>query len=81
MQYCHVIFFTSICSLITVLAIELGVVAVGRWCWVTFSPGAFNVGQEIILLAVGAGGVVWLFFSLAYHIIFFSLSLKDGSVT
>ena len=38
------------------------------------------VGQGPIALAVGAGGVVWTFFSLPYHLSSFSLSLGDGPI-
>ena len=39
-----------------------------------------TVGQGPIALAVGAGGVVWTFFTLIYHFSSFSLSLGDGSI-
>ena len=37
------------------------------------------VGQGHTALAVGAGGVIWSFFSLIY-LFSFSLSLGDGSI-
>ena len=51
------------------------------WCdgaGLTSSAGAFylnGVGQGPTALAVGAGGVVWTFFSLVYHFSFPSFSL------
>ena len=36
-----------------------------------------RVGQGLTALAVGAGGVVWTFFSLVYHFSFLSPSLWE----
>ena len=36
-----------------------------------------TVGQGPTVLAVGAGGVVWTFFSLVYHFSFLSPSIWD----
>ena len=38
------------------------------------------VGQGPIALAVGAGGVVWAFFSRLSFLFLFSLSLEDGLI-
>ena len=50
-------------------------------CSVNFQcPGVFLlciiVGQEPTVLAVGADGVVWTFFSVIYHFLSSSLSLS-----
>ena len=39
-----------------------------------------TVGQGLIVLAVGAGGVVWTFFSHLPPLFSFSLSLGDGPI-
>ena len=49
-----------------------------RWCWVHLQCRVvlliwIIIGQGPNVLAVGAGGVVWTFFSLLYHF-FFSFS-------
>ena len=55
-------------------------------CWVTFQcrgvlPIWIRVGQGLIVLAIGAGGVCLDIFSLVYHFSFpFSLSLGDGPI-
>ena len=51
-----------------------------RWCLVNFRvPGVLQiwirVGQGPTVLAVGAGGVVWTFFSRLSFLFSFSLSL------
>ena len=38
------------------------------------------VGQGPIVLAVGAGGVVWTFYSPLFFLSSFSLSLGDGPI-
>ena len=38
------------------------------------------VGQRPIVLAVGAGGVVWIFYSPLSFLSSFSLSLGDGLI-
>ena len=53
-----------------------------RRCWVNFQCRGvlliwIIVGQGPIALAVGAGGVVWTFFSLIYHFSFLSPSLWE----
>ena len=40
----------------------------------------FHRGQGSVALAVGAGGVVWIFFSLVYLFSFLSHSLGDGPI-
>ena len=55
-----------------------------RWCWVNFQcPRVLliwiRVGQGPTTLAVGAGGVVWTFFSRLSSLSF-SLSLGDGLI-
>ena len=57
-------------------------VVVGRWCWVTFSAGGVLLiwiigGLGPTVLAIGAGGVLWTFFSHPYHLSFLSPSLKE----
>ena len=54
-----------------------------RWCWVNFQCRGvlliwIRVGQGPAALAVGAGGVVWTFFSRLSFLISFSLCLGDG---
>ena len=58
-----------------------------RWCWVNFKlsvPGRPSiwiiVGQGPTALAVGAGGVVWTFFSHLSFLSSFSLSFGDGPI-
>ena len=51
-----------------------------RWCWVNFQRRGvlliwITVGQGPIALTVGAGGVVWTFFSLVYYFSYLSPSL------
>ena len=53
-----------------------------RWCWVNFQCWGvlliwIIVGQGPTVLAVGAGGVVWMFFSLVYHFSLLSPSLWE----
>ena len=53
-----------------------------RWCWVNFQCRGvlliwIRVGQGLTYLAVGAGGVVWTFFSLVYHFSFLSPFLVE----
>ena len=53
-----------------------------RWCWVNFQSRDvlliwIRVGQGPTAFAVGAGGVVWTFFSLVYHFSFLSPSLLE----
>ena len=54
-------------------------------CWVNFQRRgvlltSITVGQGPIVLAVGAGGVVWTFFSHLSILFSFSLSLGDGPI-
>ena len=47
-----------------------------RWCWVNFQCRGvllvwIRVGQGLIALAIGAGGVVWTFFLSSIISIFF----------
>ena len=56
-----------------------------RWCWVNFQCRGvlliwIRVGQGPAALAVGAGGVVWTFFSRLSFLISFSLCLGDGPI-
>ena len=56
-----------------------------RWCWVNFQyqgvPLIWMIeGQGPTALAVGAGWVVWTFFSLVYLFSFLSPSLGDGPI-
>ena len=56
-----------------------------RWCLVNFQvPGVLQiwirVGQGPTVLAVGAGGVVWTFFSRLSFLFSFSLSLEDDLI-
>ena len=53
-----------------------------RWCWVNFQCRGvlliwIKVGQGPTALAVGAGGVVWTFFSLIYLFSFLFPSLWE----
>ena len=53
-----------------------------RWCWVNFQCRGvlliwIIVGQGPTALAVGAGGVVWTFFSLVYQFSSFSLAALE----
>ena len=53
-----------------------------RRCWVNFQCRGvlliwIIVGQGPIVLAIGAGGFVWTFFSLIYHFSFLSPSLRE----
>ena len=53
--------------------------------WVNFQcqgvlPIWIRVGQGPIVLAIGAGGVVWTFFSHLSLLFSFSLSLGDGPI-
>ena len=53
-----------------------------RWYWVNFQCWGvlliwIRVGQGPTALAVGAGGVVWTFFSLVYRFSFLSPSLWE----
>ena len=53
-----------------------------RWCWVNFQCRGvlliwIKVGQVPTALAVGAGGVVWTFFSLIYLFSFLSASFWE----
>ena len=56
-----------------------------RWCWVNFQCRGVLIiwiieGQGPIALAVGAGGVVWTFFSRLSFLSSFSHSLGDGPI-
>ena len=56
-----------------------------RWCWVDFLCRGvlliwIVVGQGPAALAVGAGGVVWTFFSRLSFLTSFSLSLGEGPI-
>ena len=56
-----------------------------RWCWVNFQcRGVLLIliigGQGPTALAVGAGGVVWIFFLSSIISLFFSLSPGDGPI-
>ena len=56
-----------------------------RWCLVNFQvPGVLQiwirVGQGPTVLAVGAGGVVWTFFSRLSFLFSFFLSLGDDLI-
>ena len=56
-----------------------------RRCWVNFQCRGvvliwIRVGQGPTVLAVGAGGVVWTFFSHLSFLFSFSLSLGDGPI-
>ena len=56
-----------------------------RRCWVNFKCRGvlliwIIVGQGPTVLAVGAGGVVWTFFSRLLVLSSFSLSLGDGTI-
>ena len=59
--------------------------SVVRWPWVNFQCRGvlliwMIVGQGPIALAVGAGGVIWTFFSPLSLLFSFSLSLGDGPI-
>ena len=56
-----------------------------RWCLQNIQSRSglliwIIVGQGSIVLAVGADGVVWPFFSLVYLFSFLSYSLGDGPI-
>ena len=56
-----------------------------RWCRVNFRCHgvlliSIRVGQEPTALLVGAGGVVWTFFSHLSFLFSLSLSLGDGPI-
>ena len=63
----------------------LGGGRVVRWGWVNFQCQGvlligIVVGQGPAALVVGAGGVVWTFFSRLSFLFSFSLSLGDGPI-
>ena len=56
-----------------------------RWCWENFQCGGVLLIWIVVehgpaALAVGAGGVVWTFFSLIYHLSFLSLSVWETDI-
>ena len=56
-----------------------------RWCWVNFQCRGvllilIIVGQGPTALPVGAGRVVWTFFSQLSFLSSFSLSMEDGPI-
>ena len=68
-----------------VLHIDLEGGRVVRWCRVNFQCRGvlliwIKVGQGPTALAVGAGGVVWTFFSRLSFLFSFSISLGDGPI-
>ena len=56
-----------------------------QMCWVNFQCQGvllilIIVGQGPTVLSVGAGGVIWTFFSSLSYLSSFSLSLGDGPI-
>ena len=73
----------SIRNVSSIFLLSSGVGRVVQWCWVNFQCRGVlliwvRVGQGPTALAVGAGGVVWTFFSR--FLFSFSLSLGDGPI-
>ena len=77
-------YVSSVCMYVSILSAPAGVVG---WCdgpGYTSSAGVSysldKVGQGPTALAVGAGGVVWTFYSPLSFLSSFSLSLGDGLI-